>query len=174
MTKRDLFNSVVAEVTRDSALVLEFDRTDIEEGSGMEILQDLELETPTSAFADYDVRDALLLEGCKDEKFAFVLNNKIIRTTNDASTRGTFNQGDMEALAVAIHLQAMWEQQMKAIAGMQIADLCAEAHGVEVPSLIPLTKRMMLSSAMGMDFEETRKGAVEALAQKAQEGLDSE
>jgi hypothetical protein len=133
-TKREMYDTVVAEVERDYVHVFEHEMgevPDTEDGYVQyELFDGLKLDSPTDAFSNFSVRDALMAKANADDKFAFVLSNKIIHSTKEASDSGNFGQADLDALATAIHIQAMWEQAEKAVALAQIAVEVAREHDI--------------------------------------------
>jgi hypothetical protein len=83
-TKREMYDTVVAEVERDYVHVFEHEMgevPDTEDGYVQyELFDGLKLDSPTDAFSNFSVRDALMAKANADDKFAFVLSNKIIHS----------------------------------------------------------------------------------------------
>ena len=179
-TNRELFDTLVAEVERDYALVFEHAMgevpTDDEEGFVQyEVFDALPLETPVEAFSNFSVRDAIMVKANENDKFAFVLCNKIIHHAKNADDNGTFGQSDLDALATAIHIQAMWEQVERAVGLSQVAEQCAQEHNLEMPTIMESTKRVIvMQTMMGLDIPTLREKMAKDLAHLALTALDKE
>jgi len=179
-TNRELFDTIVAEVERDYVHVWEHANGEVpvqdEEGFVQyEVLDGLLLDTPTNAFSNFTVRDAVMVKANQDDKFAFVLCNKIIHHAKKADEAGNFVQADLDALATAIHIQAMWEQTERAIALASVAEQCAQENNLEMPTIMDATKRViMMQTVMGLDIAELRVRMTKDLAKVAFTALDSE
>lgn len=179
-TNRELFDTIVAEVERDYVHVWEHANGEVpvqdEEGFVQyEVLDGLLLDTPTNAFSNFTVRDAVMVKANQDDKFAFVLCNKIIHHAKKADEAGNFVQADLDALATAIHIQAMWEQTERAVALSMTAEQCAEENSLEMPTLMDATKRViMMQTVMGLDIADLRVRMTKDLAKVAFTALDSE
>ena len=179
-TNRELFNTIVAEVERDYAHVFEHENgTHPAEDEGefvqYEVFEAIPLDTPTDAFSNFTVRDALLVKSNEDDKFAFVLCNKIIHHVKKADDAGNFVQADLDALATAIHIQAMWEQVERAVGLASVAETCAEENGLDMPTIMDATKRIILmQTVMGMDIPTLRERMTKDLKPTAYSALDSE
>jgi hypothetical protein len=180
MNKRDIYNGVVAEVESDKALI-EIEKptsyTDMVKEEGMSMVLPCEgvfLKSATSAFADYAVRDAILIKAMEDEDFAFVLINKIGATVKKKVEEDeAVTQDDIEALATAGQVLTMWEQFDSAFSMTLLLDKAVEFNSLTEPTLTSLTKRL-LGAKESFPFKATREGAIRDLAGKAQEGLDNE
>ena len=157
-----MYDTVVAEVERDYVHVFEHAEgsmpTEDEEGFVQyEVFDSLRLDSPTDAFSNFTVRDALMAKANADDKFAFVLSNKIIHSAKEASDAGTFVQADLDALATAIHIQAMWEQAEKAVALAQIAIEVAQEHDLRLPTSMDASRKILMAQQMmGMDIANLR------------------
>ena len=170
-TKRDLFNAVVADVTGDFPLVWEHGENQVlAQGSEdtyiqYEVLDDLHLSVPTSTFANVTVRDAVLMEASKDEMFSFVLMNKIIHTARNADEIDhNFTQDDMEALATAIQVGAIWGQVGKATELIQVAEHLVEEYDLKEPSCIGVSKGLIVAQTLfGIDIDGLRKQSIESI-----------
>ena len=179
-TKREMYDTVVAEVERDYVHVFEHQMgempTEDEEGYVQyELFDGLTLDTPTDAFSNFAVRDALMAKANADDKFAFVLSNKIIHTAKQASDSGTFGQADLDALATAIHIQAMWEQAEKAVALAQIAIETAQEHDLKMPSIMDASRKIIMAQQMmGMDIPNLREKMSKELTPLLLADLDKE
>ena len=179
-TNRELFDTIVAEVERDYVHVFEHENGEVpSESEGefvqYEVFEALPLEFPTSAFSNFTVRDAVMVKANQDDKFGFVLCNKIIHHAKSADDAGNFVQADLDALATAIHIQAMWEQTERAIALASVAEQCAEENNLEMPTIMDATKRViMMQTMMGLDIADLRVRMTKDLAKVAFTALDSE
>ena len=178
-TKREMYNSVIAEVERDYVHVFEHEMgevPDTEDGFVQyEVFDSLTLETPTDAFSNFTVRDAVMVKANEDDKFAFVLSNKIIHSAKQASDAGNFVQADLDALATAIHIQAMWEQADKAVALAQIAIEVAQEHDLQMPSIMEASRKIIMAQTMmGMDIAKLRSQMSKELSPLLLADLDKE
>lgn len=179
-TKRELYETVVAEVERDYVHVFEHEMgvvPDVDEESFVqyELFDGLRLEAPTDAFSNFSVRDALMAKANADDKFAFVLSNKIIHSVKEASDAGNFVQADLDALATAIHIQAMWEQAEKAVGLAQIAIEVAREHDLQMPSIMDSTRKIIMAQQMmGMDIPNLREKMSKELSPALLADLDKE
>jgi hypothetical protein len=179
-TNREMYDTIVAEVERDYVHVFEHDMGEVpnldEEGFVQyEVLDGLLLDTPTDAFSNFAVRDAIMVKANEDDKVAFVLCNKIIHHAKKADDAGNFVQADLDALATAIHIQAMWEQTERAIGLSMTAEQCAEENNLEMPTIMDATKRViMMQAVMGLDIADLRVRMTKDLAKVAFKALDSE
>ena len=178
-TKREMYDTVVAEVERDYVHVFEHEMgevPDTEEGYVQyELFDGLRLDSPTDAFSNFTVRDALMAKANADDKFAFVLSNKIIHSVKEASDAGNFVQADLDALATAIHIQAMWEQAEKAVALAQIAIETAKEHDLKIPSIMDATRKIIMAQQMmGMDIPDLRSKMSKELTPTLLSELDKE
>lgn len=177
---RELFDTLVAEVERDYVHVFEHAMGDMpiqdEEGFVQyEVLDGLILDTPTDAFSNFTVRDAIMVKANENDKFAFVLCNKIIHHAKNADDSGNFTQADLDALATAIHIQAMWEQTERAIGLAAVAEQCAEENQLKMPTIMEATKRViMLQTLGGVDIPSLREKMAKDLAYLALTALDKE
>jgi hypothetical protein len=110
-----------------------------------------------------------------DDKFAFVLSNKIIHSAKEASDAGNFVQADLDALATAIHIQAMWEQIEKAVALAQIAIEVAQEHDLQLPSIMDASRKIIMANQMmGMDIPNLREQMSKELSPILLSELDKE
>ena len=178
-TKREMYDTVVAEVERDYVHVFEHEMgevPDTEDGYVQyELFDGLKLDSPTDAFSNFSVRDALMAKANADDKFAFVLSNKIIHSTKEASDSGNFGQADLDALATAIHIQAMWEQAEKAVALAQVAIEVAQENNLRLPSIMDATRKIIMAQQMmGMDIPNLRVKMSEELTPALLADLDKE
>ena len=178
-TKREMYDTVVAEVERDYVHVFEHEMgevPDTEDGYVQyELFDGLTLDTPTDVFSNFSVRDALMAKANADDKFAFVLSNKIIHSAKEASDAGNFVQADLDALATAIHIQAMWEQAEKAVALGQIAIEVAREHDLKMPSIMDASRKIIMAQQMmGMDIPNLREKMCAELTPLLLADLDKE
>jgi len=179
-TKREMYDTIVAEVERDYVHVFEHEMgavpdTDEESFVQYELFDGLSLEAPTDTFSNFTVRDALMAKANGDDKFAFVLTNKIIHSVKEASDAGNFVQADLDALATAIHIQAMWEQAEKAVALAQIAIETAQEHDLKMPSIMDATRKIIMAQQMmGMDIPNLREKMSKELSPSLLADLDKE
>ena len=179
-TKREMYDSVVAEVERDYVHVFEHGLGDMPDSDGegyiqYEVFDALKLDTPTDAFSNFSVRDALMAKANADDKFAFVLSNKIIHSAKEASDAGNFRQADLDALATAIHIQAMWEQAEKAVGLAQIAIETAKELSLEMPSIMEASRKIIMAQTMmGMDIPDLRERMSKELTPLLLAELDKE
>ena len=173
--KRELYNSIVAEV-REYSPFPETPASYIEVGNGQLSLDDnLTLESKTSAFSDMAVRDAILMDAMKDEVFAFVLINKIINTTHEADDKEAFTQHDLEALTLAGHIATMWEQAGIAVKlSFAIIPTMVEKYRLVEPSLNTMTRKVIDAKCAndGLPIDKMRKQMVKDLDPIIYEGID--
>ena len=174
-----MYNSVIAEVERDYVHVFEHEMgevPDTEDGFVQyEVFDSLTLDTPTDAFSNFTVRDALMAKANEDDKFAFVLSNKIIHSAKQASDAGNFVQADLDALATAIHIQAMWEQADKAVALAQVAIEVAQENDLQMPSIMEASRKIIMAQTMmGMDIAKLRSQMSKELSPLLLADLDKE
>ena len=174
MSKRDLYDSVVYEVEQDKAKIIqpEIGYTDVINSSATaELPEGLRLLTPTEVFADYSVRDALLVTSADDEDFAFVMSNKIIHTIEDKDSEGTITQPDLEAFVTALQVLTIWEQFDNVPDLYQLADSLNAKYKLHMPSLMGITRRLY-EARETFPFASTRKGSVQELKDKAMADLN--
>ena len=176
-TKREMFDTMVAEVEGDFIHVFEHADTEMPDGDGdgfiqYEVFDGLALLAPKETFSDLVVRDALLLKANENDKFAFVLSNKIIHTVKQASDEGNFGQADLEALATAIQIQAIWEQGDRALALGAIALELAQDNNLEIPSLMEISGQIVHAVSNGFDIASLRNSMVVDIGAKLLEALD--
>ena len=123
-------------------------------------------------FANYVVRDALMVAGCEDEKFTQTLSIKVVKTiAEDNDTDKPITQAHIEALATAYHLNAMWEYTPVVQSIRESAKTIAERFDLEIPNLIRLTDRMVMA---GWDMTSTRASMVRDLKTSILSSLDEE
>jgi hypothetical protein len=175
--KQAIYESIVSEVREYSPFGDEpADYTDAVKGT-LTLTEGISLENKTTAFSDIAVRDALLIDAMKDEVFAFVLINKIINTTHEADESKTFNQHDLEALALASHIATMWEQ---ATIGVRLAfgviPTMVKDYDLKEPSLNEMTRKVIDAKCEHDDLpiEKMRVEMITALETDIKEGLTNE
>jgi hypothetical protein len=179
-TNRELFDTVVAEVERDYAHVFEHEEgsmpTEDEEGFVQyEVFDALPLDVPADTFSNFIVRDALMVKANEDDKFAFVLCNKIIHHAKEASETGTFGQAELDALATAIHIQAMWEQAERAVMLANVAMEHAKEQDLKMPSIMEASRKIIMAQTMmGYDLPALRAQMGKELAPMLMQALDTE
>jgi hypothetical protein len=176
-TNRELYDTLIAEVERDYVHVWEHAMgevpTDDESFVQYEVFDGLKLDTPTDTFSNFAVRDAIMAKANADDKFAFVLCNKIIHTVKEASDAGNFGQADLDALATAIHLQVMWEQIDRAVGLASIAIEHAQEDNLELPSLMEANRKLIMANQMmGMEIAPMRERMVKELSPMLLANLD--
>ena len=179
MRKREMYDGVIAEVEYDRALV-EVDSTmtytDVVQNGSIKLAlpeEGVSLKSATDVFADYAVRDAILIKAMEDEEFAFVLINKIGNTVKSKVEDKTITQDDVEALATAGQVLVMWEQFGTATVMTALLDSVIEEYKLREPSLTNITKKL-LEVHDTFPFAETRKSTLRDLSKKSMEGLDNE
>ena len=178
MSKRDLYEGIVAEVEADINLIKP------DNGSYIEAVQTgkttitlpaggVLLKSPTSAFADYAVRDTLLTKAMESEEFAFVLINKIGNTVKAKVDDNSLTQDDIEALVSASQVCVMWEQFDTSSMMSELAESLAKKHNLREPSLNTITKKL-LEARSHFPFASTRKQLLADLTDKTIKELDNE
>ena len=178
MTKRVMYETIVQEVEQDMPKVnkpttyLE----QVESEGTVTISVPIPFKTaPISAFADYKVRDALIVRCMRDEDFTFVLLNKITNSLHinsmDDATRLT--QDDIEALTFVVHTGVMWEQFEPAERFLGLVAYAIKANSLDKPNLLTLTERI-LTVRSNWDFPTERVAMADALALTLQADLDIE
>ena len=176
MNQRELYESLVSEVEADISLISSNEADYIEAVQKESITITLPkggvlLKTPTSALADYVVRDNLLLKSMESEEFAFVLLNKIGNTfMSKVDSDKTITQDDIEAVTVAGHVCAMWEQFGSAMTMLNMLDESLEKDSnLTEPALNGITKRLIANRAV-FPFAKTRAEMLRDLKPKSLEG----
>ena len=178
MSKRDLYEGIVAEVEADISLIKP------DNGSYIEAVQTgtttitlpeggVLLKSPTSAFADYAVRDTLLTKAMESEEFAFVLINKIGNTVKAKVDDNSLTQDDIEALVSASQVCVMWEQFNTSRVMSALAEELIKKHNLREPSLNTITKKL-LEARSHFPFASTRKELLADLTDKTIKELDNE
>jgi hypothetical protein len=179
MNKRAIYEGIVAEVEYDIALIKVDSPNNYLEAIHAEsttlVLPEngVFLKTPTTAFADYGVRDAILIKTMESEEFAFILLNKIGNTVKERHDKGEVTQGDLEALVVAGQTCAMWEQFGNAELLSSTIEAMAEAYNLDEPPLNTITKKL-IAKRNEFSFAHTRKIMINDLSAKLDEALDNE
>lgn len=174
MSKRDLYDSVVYEVEKDTAKIIQPEMGYMEvlnSSATAELPEGLRLLTPTEVFADYSVRDALLVKSAEDEDFAFVLSNKIIHTVQDKDADNAIVQDDLEAFVTALQVLTIWEQFDNVPDLYQLADSLNAKYKLHMPSLMGITRKLYEARDY-FPFAETRQGSVQDLKDKAMGALN--
>ena len=179
MNKRELYEGIVAEVETDMNLIKPDNTTSyietVQKGTTTITLPEggVLLKTPTSAFADYAVRDTVLIKAMESEEFAFVLINKIGNTVKNKAMDNSVTQDDIEALVGASQVCVMWEQF--GIAGIMsaLSEELIKKHELREPSLSTITKKL-LDVRDNFPFAITRKQLLADLNDKAMKELDNE
>jgi hypothetical protein len=178
MSKRDLYEGIVAEVEADISLIKP------DNGSYIEAVQTgtttitlpeggVLLKSPTSAFADYAVRDTLLTKAMESEEFAFVLINKIGNTVKAKVDDNSLTQDDIEALVSASQVCVMWEQFNTSRVMSALAEELIKKHNLREPSLNKIVKKL-LEARSHFPFASTRKELLADLTDKTIKELDNE
>lgn len=172
MNSRELYESLVSEIEADTSLITTHEADYINAVANESITISLPkggvlLKTPTSAFADYAVRDSLLVKSMETEEFAFVLLNKIGNTIKSKlDDDKAITQDDVEALTVAGHVSAMWEQFGSAVAMLEMLDeSLTKNKDLTEPTLNSLTKRLIMARD-SFPFVKTRSEMRTDLAHK--------
>jgi len=175
-TARVLFDQITQEVEDGKKYVIHYDTSDLEDGGkGMEVLEALPLDAGTLAFGNYKVRDALLVEANKDEEFAFVLVNKIMTHVKQKSDDNAIVQSDIEAVATASHILAMWELIEPAVGTLEIAKMIIDSNEVETPNLLKSTMQVITAGTMfDRDISKLRQQMVQDIGQEILDNLDDE
>jgi len=178
MTKRVMYESIVQEVEQDMPKVnkpttyLE----QVESEGTVTISVPIPFKTaPISAFADYKVRDALIVRCMKDEDFTFVLLNKITNTLhiNSMDDANRLTQDDVEALTFVVHIGAMWEQFEQAERFLGLTEHAIETNNLDKPNLLRLTERI-LTVRDNWNFSKKRAEMSDDLSLTLQADLDDE
>ena len=109
-----------------------------------------------------------MISSLEDERFAFVLTNKIVHTVKGKDKP---IQDDIEALACAGHILAIWEQFELATHALQLTETMATSNNLTVPSLAGLSERM-IANRQTFPFSATRESMRGVLKPKVMAGLD--
>jgi hypothetical protein len=181
MSKRDIYEEIVAEVESDKEKIEVANPTTTyaemveAEGISLKLPEGVLLKSATSAFADYAIRDALLIKTMEDEDFAFVLVNKISNTiTQRVANKTIVTQDDVEALATANQVLVMWEKFGGAVVMTALLDnLIEDNKNLREPALNTITKRLLQSNE-SFPFAETRRDTIASLSEKVLESLNNE
>jgi hypothetical protein len=168
--KREMYDAIVQEVQSDMGQITapDFDYLTSIDHTAVMLPNALSLSHDISAFSDYSVRDALMVTATEDEKFAFILTNKIVHTVKGKDSP---TQDDIEALACAGQILTVWEQFDNATHTLSLIEPLATSNNLTVPSLVNLTLRMIMSRDT-FPFRATREGLISELKSKAMAGLD--
>jgi hypothetical protein len=164
-TARERYEAIVKETETAAA--------DIFEGEeAYSIVMSIPLEAPAEWFLDYTVRDAVMTRSLIDAKFAFILCHKLSNVLKEnMKADNPITQTDLETLAVAIQVGAMWEQEQSEML-VGVAEGVAKEENLELPSLVSISKRIMKMSSF-MDLEGLRKETYNELMPKLEKALDS-
>ena len=178
MSKRDLYEGIVAEVEADISLikpdtnsyidVVQSGKTTITLPAGGVLLK-----SPTSAFADYAVRDTVLTKAMESEEFAFVLINKIGNTVKSKVDDKSVTQDDIEALVSASQVCVMWEQFNLSSVITALTHELIEEYSLQEPSLNKITNQLMEAREY-FPFAEIRKQVLADLETTLIKDLDNE
>ena len=123
-------------------------------------------------FANYAVRDALMVAGCDDDTFTQVLSIKVGNTlSEDVKNDKPITQAHIEALATVHHLNTMWDYTPVVEQVRETADYLIAKYDLEIPNLIHLTDRMVTA---GWDLTSTRASMVRDLKTSILSSLDEE
>lgn len=123
-------------------------------------------------FANYTVRDALLVAGCEDDTFTQVLSIKVVNTiSEDVKNDKPITQAHIEALATVHHLNTMWAYTPVVEQVRETANSLIAKYDLELPNLVRLTDRIL---SAGWDLTSTREGVLVGLKDSVQAGLDVE
>ncbi len=123
-------------------------------------------------FANYTVRDALLVAGCEDDTFTQVLSIKVVNTiSEDVKNDKPITQAHIEALATVHHLNTMWAYTPVVEQVRETANSLIAKYDLELPNLVRLTDRIL---SAGWDLTSTREGMLVGLKDSVQAGLDVE
>lgn len=178
MSKRDLYYGIVAEVEADISLI----KPDNSKGyietvqtgaTTITLPEGVLLKTPTSAFADYAVRDNVLTKAMESEEFAFVLINKIGNTVKAKTKDKSVTQDDIEALVSANQVSVMWEQFNLSSVISALTHELIEEYGLKEPSLNKITNKLM-EARNYFPFAQTRQQLLADFNTKVSKELDNE
>ncbi len=123
-------------------------------------------------FANYTVRDALMVAGCEDDTFTQVLSIKVVNTiSEDVKNDKPITQAHIEALATVHHLNTMWAYTPVVEQVRETANSLIAKYDLELPNLVRLTDRIL---SAGWDLTSTREGMLVGLKDSVQAGLDVE
>lgn len=123
-------------------------------------------------FANYTVRDAIMVAGCEDDTFTQVLSIKVVNTiSEDVKNDKPITQAHIEALATVHHLNTMWAYTPVVEQVRETANSLIAKYDLELPNLIRLTDRIL---SAGWDLTSTREGMLVGLKDSVQAGLDVE
>jgi len=123
-------------------------------------------------FANYTVRDAIMVAGCEDDTFTQVLSIKVVNTiSEDVKNDKPITQAHIEALATVHHLNTMWAYTPVVEQVRETANSLIAKYDLELPNLIRLTDRIL---SAGWDLTSTREGVLVGLKDSVQAGLDVE
>jgi hypothetical protein len=177
MSKRELYEGIVAEVEADINLIKPDNNTSyieaVQKGTTTITLPEggVLLKSPTSAFADYAVRDTLLTKAMESEEFAFVLINKIGNAVKAKHESNSVTQDDIEALVSASQVCVMWEQFGTSSFMSELAEFLVKKYELREPNLNTITKKL-LEARDNFPFATTRKQLLADLTDTLIEDLD--
>ena len=179
MTKREIYDGIVAEVEADLPNVVTEYPTSYDEvvtGGTATIAinpEGVTLKTPTSAFADYAVRDNVMLKACNDVTFALILSCKIGKYFQEKlEANKPIEQADIEALTMVAHVSLMWEQFTQAEGFLSWIMEHAEKNNLSVPALNAMSVSL-LARRGSFDFATCRTD-MSSIGDKASKELDRE
>lgn len=172
MNKKEQYESVVAEVEADTNLIgvvdIEPSYEGMVEADGITLRVKAEdgvsLKTPTSVFADPDVRDGIMGRALDDERFAFILSIKITKAIESKfESNSPIEQSDVEALATAGMVLTLWEQVGNAMNNVLTVESLVKQFGLETPVLTGMAQFMLSNSDFPVGM--ARQQLVSALPQ---------
>lgn len=159
MNKKELYNSLIAEVEEDKAIVRDTSPLDfveaIEDFGKITLPEGVLLKTPVSAFAVYAVRDCVMAKAMEDEEFAYTLVTKIRNEAIKSVVDKTITQDTIEAVATMCEIATMWEQAELAVISMRLLERMAEDYDLQVPTIASLIKETW-DKANLIDFDDLR------------------
>ena len=177
MTKREIYNGIVAEVEADRVLVStdSLSYEDVVANDTISISIDpsgVSLKSPISAFSDYAVRDSLMIRSCDDEVFALILTCKVGKHVDTKiSNDEPLDQNDIEALAMSAQITAMWEQFSQAQGFLEWISEYSEKNSLKVPALAKITANL-LDVRNSFPFADTRRTINSDIGDKTRALLD--
>jgi len=123
-------------------------------------------------FANYTVRDALMVAGCENDTFTKVLSIKVVLTiSEDVKNDKPITQEHIEALATVHHLNTMWAYTPVVEQVRETVDSLIAEYDLELPNLVRLTDRIL---SAGWDMTSTRANMVKDLKTSILSSLDEE
>jgi hypothetical protein len=175
VNKRETYNSIIAEIEGELNKVTTnipedyVDMVNSNSSRTISVDKGVILKSATSAFANYAVRDGLMVRATTDPEFSLVLVAKIGNYISAKDSKA-ITQDDIEAMATASQISAIWGQEWSANYFVKsVEELTKINKELTEPSLITITK--MLLNAGTERVASIRTNTMSQLSDKVNEAL---